>query len=418
MTFIEWAFRAGEGRTIVLDIDGTLVPAGESAVSPDVVEAVFKLKERNTVFLFSNKHLPERNRTVAHTLGISLIQSSYRKPNPKVLRGVSEDVIVVGDKHLTDGLLAFFSGAEFIRVARVTAAQEPILDKIFNAIDDVAGQTWYFFKCLRPEQWSKNILIFVPLFFAHAVFNPAALMATAAVFIAFCFISSATYIANDMADVATDREHPTKRFRPLARGDVTVQGVVFLGVTLFLSGALFAFLFAPLALPVLCVYALSSVFYSVYGKHLPIIEMLMFIWFYFARMLAGALAASVPLSAWFTLAVVFLALFMIAAKRYTERMQDRSRAVLAHYSPLFLQSILIVSAALVVAFYALYTVLGEGSTLAVYSTIPVVSGIVRYLQLSLGAESAESPERLIITDPGLLAAGTVWFLMMVAVFYF
>lgn len=401
----------------MLDIDGTLTAAGSSAVPAWIIQAVSRLKEHNQVYLFSNKNMPERNMRVSVLLGVPLIDSPHAKPNPKVLAGLPGGAVVVGDKYLTDGLLAHFTGAEFVKVTRITAASEPFADKLLSAIDDVAGVMWHLFVAMRPGQWIKNALVFVPLFFAQELFNPIAASAAAAAFGAFCLIASATYLFNDLVDKEADRAHPTKRHRPVAAGTIAPWSAALLAVLLVGAGMLLLWLRAPQALGVLAAYLVSSVVYSVYLKRLPVAEMLVFVWFYFARMLAGALAAGVVLSAWFTLSVVFLALFLITAKRYCEHASGRSRAVLARYSPEFLQGMLYISAALVVAFYALYTVLGSRESLSIYSVIPVLGGIMRYLQLTLHSAAAEEPERLVVSDPGLLLAGASWLVLMGAVFY-
>lgn len=418
MDFVAWVKSAApRGRTILLDIDGTLVPASASAVEARVLRAVESLKERNAVYLFSNKNLPERNSKIAVLLGVPLVDSPFSKPNPKVLAELPKGMLIVGDKWLTDGLLAWRSGEEFVRVERLSEPGEPLLDQLFNAVDDVAGMMWHLARALRPRQWIKNALVFAPLFFAHDLFEPYAVQDAAAAFAAFCFVSSAAYLINDLRDVAVDRLHPRKRYRPLAHGDISSASAWLMCVGLLAAAWAVLAAWAPQAIVVLAAYFISSVAYSVYLKHVPLLEMLLFIWFYFARMLAGAAAAAVPLSSWFTLSVVFLALFLVVAKRYAELEEGRMRPALAAYPRVFLQAMLGVSAALVVAFYALYTVLGTASPVAVYSTIPVLAGVMRYLQLSFANRGTETPERLVFSDPGLIAVAAAWLLAMVAVFY-
>lgn len=406
-------------RAVILDIDGTLVPAGGREVPEDIAAGVESLKAHNDVFLLSNKNLPRRNAQVAQALGVPLVQSAFRKPDPRALRGLplKHPLMVLGDKFLTDGLLAAFAGGEFVRVRRITGAAEPWPDRLFNAIDDIAWQAWHLARLLRPHQWTKNLIVFAPLFFSRHIFEPGALAAAAAAFFAFCFLASAGYVINDYMDRAADRAHARKRRRPIASGEVAPLPAFLCAALLAASAWLVLSLYAPQALWLALAYFASSFAYSIYLKKVPILEMGMFIWFYLARLLAGGAAAGVPLTAWLTLAVVFLALFFVVAKRYAQLVSGSIRKTLAHYPEKFLEGMLFVSAGLVVVFYAVYAILGAASPLAVYSTLPVLGGVMRYLQLAFERQGIENPERVLFTDPGLLAAGAAWFVAMLAVFY-
>lgn len=417
MDFAEWAAQAPRGRVIVLDIDGTLVPAGSAAVEARVLRAVLSLKEGNTVYLFSNKGLAQRDARLSAMLDIPLIESPYRKPDPRVIAHLPLGVMVVGDKWLTDGLLAWRAGGEYVRVSRVADADEPWSDRWRNALDDIVGEMWHLLVALRPKQWLKNVLVFAPLFFARELPVPHAARAAAAAFVAFCLVSSATYIINDLRDLEADRLHPTKRRRSLASGRITVSSAVALSIGLLLGSGLLMWLLAPAALPFLALYAVSSVVYSTWLKRVAVAEMLAFIWFYYARILVGGAAAAVALSSWLSLSIVFLALFLVLGKRNAELREGRPREVLAAYSVEFLHGMLFMSAGLVVAFYALYTVLGTPSALMVYSTLPVLAGVTRYLQLAFTHEGAEAPDELLFKDPGLIASAAVWLAVVAAVFY-
>ncbi|HVZ76238.1 MAG TPA: UbiA family prenyltransferase [Candidatus Paceibacterota bacterium] len=408
-----------KGATIILDIDGTLTVPGGTIVDPVLVAVAAKLREHNDVYLLSNRGDHKRDALIAASLGIDYITTPFRKPHPATLRGVTrkETLVVIGDKVLTDGLLALFTRARFIRVERLVGERDGMADRIAHAIDDVVAYAWNALHLMRPTQWVKNVLVFAPLFFAREFFNPSILSATTAAFVAFCFIASAGYIVNDVLDVAADRLHPHKKYRPLAMGSVTVGMALALSAALALAALGFLFIYAPGAILISIIYGISSVAYSTYFKRVPVIEMLGFIWFYFARVLAGSMAGNVPLSAWIVLAIIFLALFLVAAKRYAEKTLGRSRSVLAAYPERFLEGLLFLSAGLVVVFYGVYSVLGVASPIAVYSAIPVLAAILRYLQLAFTGQAAEYPEQLLLRDRGLQIAGIAWFLIMLAVFY-
>lgn len=407
------------GNTILFDIDGTLAAAGSSLVSPETIAEVKELAEKNDVYLFSNKRLPARNQAVAALLGVPLIVSPYRKPSLRVLEHVSREkpLVVIGDKVLTDGLLAWRAGAKFMRVSRITAKGESVLDQFYNAVDDVATQSLYHAEMLRVRQWAKNSLVFAPLFFAGQFFNPFALGSAVAAFLVLCLVASAGYIINDVHDAKEDRMHPVKRMRPVAGGTVAPWSALLCAGLLILVALIIICRFVPETLLVVAAYFLSSFFYSIFFKHIPIVEMLFFIWFYLTRLLIGGFAVGVQISAWLMLATVFLALFLVVAKRYAEKSSGRSRDVLAAYPARFLEGMLFMSTMLVLAFYALYSVLGAPSPWAVYSTIPVLAAVMRYLQLTFQNPEAEYPERLLFKDRGLLAAVFIWALFMLVIFY-
>ncbi len=407
------------GKTILLDIDGTLTPAGSEYLAPDIVEAVGELLRHNKVYLFSNKGLPERNAKVAERLGIELISSVHSKPDPRVLRTLEleGELVVVGDKVLTDGLLAAFTRAKFIQVPRITAPDEPLPDRVFNFVDDLAALMGRHLYLMRPTQWAKNGLIFAPLFFAQQFFAPLALGSVTATFFAFSFLASATYILNDLFDREADREHPHKRNRPLASGKIRVSDALLSCALLIAVGAILLTTLAPSVLPVASLYLLSSAAYSLYGKHIPYVEMLFFVWFYYARMVAGGAAAGVELSVWLTLAVGLLALFLVSAKRYAERAAGRVRGVLTYYPLVLLRFILGASAVLVIISYTLWALYIVGSLAAVGSVVAVLVAIARYHYLATRGVAAEYPEKLVFEDRFLLAAFAVWFLLILAVSY-
>ncbi|HVV39383.1 MAG TPA: UbiA family prenyltransferase [Candidatus Paceibacterota bacterium] len=409
-----------ENSTVILDIDGTLTHPGGSTIVPEIMEAVERLRTHNDVYLLSNRGDHVRDAAIAQILGVGYIETSHRKPDPRALRSLERKraaLVVIGDKILTDGLLALMTGARFIHISRIVSAHDSSADQLAHAIDDTVAHAFSLLRLLRPVQWAKNALVFVPLFFAREFFDAGALGSITAVFFAFCFIASAGYIINDMLDVEADRAHPRKRNRPLASGEVLMPEALTAAALLLMASAALFLAYAPAALLVGGVYFASSLVYSSYIKKIPLLEMVGFMWFYFARVLAGSVAVSIPLSAWLILAILFLSLFFIAAKRYAEKTSGRGRSVLVHYPEKFLEGLLFLSAGLVVVFYGLYSILGVSSPIAVYSTVPILAAVIRYLQLSFSGQGTEYPEKLLFSDSGIRIAGVAWFLLMLAVFY-
>lgn len=274
-----------------------------------------------------------------------------------------------------------------------------------------------YFLLLRPRQWIKNLLVFVPVFFAQEFGLPNKLLAAGFAFAAFCFGASAAYIINDLLDAPRDRQHPTKRFRPLASGAVSVPSAIFILALLLIGGGAIGFWLVPGLLPVLAVYLALNVFYSGYGKHIPLLEMLLVAGFYLLRIVGGGLATGTLVSRWLVLCTVFVALFITIGKRRSELNGPNIRPVLKHYSNQFLDLLLTASLALTVAAYSIYCVLGTSSERLVYSVFFVLLGVFRYLGIILTSPNAEFPERVLYTDKIILGSVAGWVAFMAYSFY-
>lgn len=170
---------------------------------------------------------------------------------------------------------------------------------------------------LRPHQWAKNLLLFVPLFLAHGTQGPA-WARTALAFVAFCLVASAAYVANDLMDLAADRRHPKKKRRPFAAGRLPLAaGLVMVPALLVGGAALAALLPVPFAVA-LAIYAVVTVAYSWRLKQLLIIDVVVLAGLYTLRLVAGALAADVDMSFWLSAFSLFIFSSLALAKRHTE----------------------------------------------------------------------------------------------------
>jgi 4-hydroxybenzoate polyprenyltransferase len=172
---------------------------------------------------------------------------------------------------------------------------------------------------LRPHQWAKNALLFVPLVMGHELGNRGKLVAVAICFAAYSLLASGTYVVNDLVDLEADRAHPTKRRRPFASGQLGVGT----GVGLAMACVAAAFSISLFALPVLasamlCGYALLTMAYSAYLKRKVMLDVITLATLYTARILTGGVAAGVPISEWLLAFSIFLFLSLALAKRYTE----------------------------------------------------------------------------------------------------
>ncbi len=280
---------------------------------------------------------------------------------------------------------------------------------------------------LRPRQWTKNAAVLAPLVFAHKALEPAAAGRALGATAAFCLLSSAVYVFNDLADRPRDREHPVKRLRPIASGALGTGGALALGASTLVvaMGAFFLLGRAPFWSAV--GYLGLQVAYTALLKRLVIVDVISIALGFVVRVASGALAIAVPISNWLYLCAFLLALFLGFSKRRAELalLQDSAsahRKSLADLSlPLLDQLISVVTAATIVS-YALYTMseetLHKFGTDALKFTIPcVIYGIFRYLYLIYQRGEGASPERILLSDAPLLVDIVVYVGIVGAVLY-
>lgn len=286
-------------------------------------------------------------------------------------------------------------------------------------------------KTMRPRQWTKNIFLFAALVFDSKLFILTDFLRTLAGFGAFCLISSAVYIFNDLLDVEADRLHPVKKLRPIASGSLPVSAAVTVGVILALGALAGGYFLTPVFALVLSIYFVLMMVYSLWLKHYPILDVIILAAGFVLRVHAGTTLIEVErFSPWLYVLMTLLALFLGFGKRRAELallVEDASageksatfRKVLDGYSlPLLDQFITIVSGMTIVS-YSLYTFFRpETSSYTLMLTIPfVVYAIFRYLYLievkSIGGE----PEEVLLKDRPLQVSILLWALAVLAVFY-
>ena len=279
---------------------------------------------------------------------------------------------------------------------------------------------------LRPRQWVKNFFVFAGLIFSQSLFTPLVWPALAA-FAIFCALSGAVYLFNDLADMEKDRLHPTKRRRPIASGALSVPAAVALGV-LTLVGSLVA-AYAPSARfgVVATVYAALLTAYSVWLKHVVILDVLTVAAGFVLRAVAGAEAIAVEISGWLVICTILVALFLALGKRRHEYLTLHGdaaahRPILAEYSESFLDQMVAVVTASTVTAYALYTM--SPDTVAKFHTrwlpltLPfVLYGVFRYLYLLYRRELGGNPSDLLLSDRALLINTVLWMVALLLIIY-
>lgn len=282
-------------------------------------------------------------------------------------------------------------------------------------------------KSLRPEQWTKNLLVFAAALFGGQLTNPAAVAAASATFVIFCALSGAVYLCNDVADRDADRRHPLKRARPIAAGALSPTVAMTVAAVLGLGAIAAAAAINSVLAMAAGTYFVLLLGYSFFLKHLVIIDALTIAGGFVLRAAAGGVAVGVPISHWLLVCTTLLALFLSFSKRrheltlLAEGATDH-RPILHEYSPYLLdQMIAVVTASTLVA-YVLYATSPETAqklgTTRLGLTIPfVLYGIFRYLYLVHQKRAGGSPAALLITDGPLLACVALWSLAVAAILY-
>jgi 4-hydroxybenzoate polyprenyltransferase len=281
-------------------------------------------------------------------------------------------------------------------------------------------------KTMRPKQWPKNVFIFTALVFVEQLFTPLPLLKTIAAFILFCLLSSTVYLINDVADIEKDRQHPTKRLRPLPSGQLKPSVAIAAGVLIPLVTLPLSFLLNLYFGCIALVYLLTMIVYSFIIKNILILDVLTVAAGYVLRAVAGAVVISVPISPWLYVCTTLVALFIGFSRRRHELVllgenATGHRASLNEYSlPLLDQMIAVVTSATVIA-YSLYTFSAPNlpPNHAMMLTIPfVLYGLFRYLYLIHVENKGGTPEEIFLSDLPMMIALGLWALAVIAVLYF
>ena len=286
-------------------------------------------------------------------------------------------------------------------------------------------------RLLRPLQWVKNGLIFLPFLFAVDIAwsveslgeIPLLLGRLAVLFVGFCALSSGVYVFNDLMDRQADRQHPRKRNRPIASGSVGVPAAIGLIAILAVAGLAAVWYVGIVVLVVCAVYLGINVAYCLGGKNIVLLDVFAVASGYVIRAVSGALAIDVDPSPWLYTTTGAGALFIVLGRRYAEvRLAGddakRQRTVLSRYSGPFISQLLIISATAALLSYTLYTIEAENlpENNAMLFTLPLVAlGLFRYLYLLNHSTDAEAPEQLIVRDLPLLATVIAWLVVSAVV---
>lgn len=273
----------------------------------------------------------------------------------------------------------------------------------------------------RPKQWAKNLLVFAAPGAAGVLTQRTEFLETIVAFVAFCLAASGTYFLNDAGDVEADRRHPTKRFRPVAAGEIPVPLAQATGAFLIAAGVAVSFL-AHWQLAVTVVgYVILTTAYTVWLKHVPVFDVVTVAAGFVLRAIGGAAATEVEISNWFFIVTTFGSLFVVAGKRHAETRDvegdpGTTRATLADYSVAYLEYLRSVSTGVVLVAYCLWAFekadvarIAHAQSVPWFqlSIIPFAIAILRYAFL-VDRGGGGAPEEVLLSDRVLLGLGVAW----------
>jgi decaprenyl-phosphate phosphoribosyltransferase len=281
-------------------------------------------------------------------------------------------------------------------------------------------------RAVRPRQWLKNLLVGAAPLAAGKLLEQQVLISVGLAFVAFCLVSAGVYLLNDVRDIEEDRLHPTKRLRPIAAGELSVPAAIAIGVAAGAAGLAVAFITSTGLGITVTVYLVLQVLYSLFLKHVPVLDLAMVASGFLLRAIAGGVAANIPLSQWFLLVASFGSFFMVAGKRYSELKalgaDAGTRRSLTRYSESYLRFAWMLAAVMVLISYSLWAFENGGDPLmgvpwTAISIAPFTLGLLQYA-LEVDSGNAGEPEDVVLHDHVLQAMGVVWLVVIsVAVFW-
>ncbi|TWP31270.1 decaprenyl-phosphate phosphoribosyltransferase [Apibacter muscae] len=274
-----------------------------------------------------------------------------------------------------------------------------------------------FLKLIRIHQWVKNIFVFLPIFFAGKLLDLNLVINSFFGFLAFSFIASSIYIINDYVDIESDKKHPEKKNRPLASGKIKKsEAIIILLFLLLFSFSICLYLKSWTLSLFIIAYFLMNLAYSFRLKHVAIIDVIIIALGFLFRVFVGGAATGLPISIWAILLTFFLALVMGIGKRRGElinaNLTGKTRKALDGYNLQFTDTVMTVISTCAILCYIMYTldptVMHNIHKDIVYTSLFVVIGILRYLQLTFVFNKTESPTKVVYKDLFLQVDLILW----------
>lgn len=283
---------------------------------------------------------------------------------------------------------------------------------------------------IRPQQWIKNGFVLIPMFFGGRLLNADDAIASVVTFFAFSFAASAIYCFNDIVDVDADRRHPVKCHRPIASGAVSVPTAYALMAVLALLSALLLFLLPQRAgetAGIVAFYFLLNMAYCIWLKRHAIIDVCTVAFGFVLRILAGGMACDVAVSNWLVLMTFLLALFLSFAKRRDDvlRMNETGeppRRNTIRYNITFVNQAITITGTVTLVCYIMYTVSPEvvsrfHAPYLYLTSIFVLVGLLRYMQLTVVDEVSGDPTKILLRDRFTQAIVVAWIMAFLLIIY-
>lgn len=283
---------------------------------------------------------------------------------------------------------------------------------------------------IRPQQWIKNGFVLIPMFFGGRLLNADDAIASVVTFFAFSFAASAIYCFNDIVDVDADRRHPVKCHRPIASGAVSVPTAYALMAVLVLLSALLLFFLPQRAgetAGIVAFYFLLNMAYCIWLKRHAIIDVCTVAFGFVLRILAGGMACDVALSNWLVLMTFLLALFLSFAKRRDDvlRMNETGeppRRNTIRYNITFVNQAITITGTVTLVCYIMYTVSPEvvsrfHAPYLYLTSIFVLVGLLRYMQLTVVDEVSGDPTKILLRDRFTQAIVVAWIMVFLLIIY-
>lgn len=273
---------------------------------------------------------------------------------------------------------------------------------------------------MRPEQWVKNVLIFAAPTFSLKIIDYMVIIKSIEGFFLFCFVSGCVYILNDFVDREADRNHPVKRYRPIASGLLNPYIALSAGAVILVASIYFSYYLGHLFSLLLSIYFIMNITYSFLLKNVVIMDVMTIAAGFVLRAIGGGLIVNVHFTPWFLICTMLLALFLAISKRRHELslLQDNQvsyRKVLDKYSLQLLDQMNTIVATAAIISYALFT-FNSGHSIYLMLTIPfVVYGIFRYLYLIHMEEKGSNPEKIIFEDKHILVTVLLYAISVIAI---
>lgn len=287
-------------------------------------------------------------------------------------------------------------------------------------------------KLIRPHQWLKNVFVLIPMFFGGSLLDPEDIRASLLTFLAYSFVASSVYCFNDINDIEADRRHPVKCKRPLASGAVSMGTAWMLMALMFVLAALMTALLGDRGHilkvgGVLLFYYILNICYCAKLKQYAIVDVCIVAFGFVLRVLAGGFATDITLSKWLVLMTFLLTLFLSFAKRRDDvlRMNETGeppRKNTIRYNLTFINQAITITASVTLVCYIMYTVSPEvvarlGSDLLYLTSVFVLLGLLRYMQITVVDKKSGDPTKIMLRDRFTQLVVVLWALTFLILIY-